>query len=76
MKVMLSELGKGREGILWDSLGEGPIAYRLRQFGMIEGTRIYSLGAAPLGSPMLFRVRGTILALRREDCRGISVVVE
>lgn len=74
MKIFLSELDRGEEGTLLAPAGEGLLAFRMRQFGIIEGTKIRFLGAAPLGSPILFRVGGTILALRREDCSRISVV--
>lgn len=74
MKSMLSELNKGEEGVITAPFGEELLAFRMRQFGIIEGTKLRSLGAAPLGSPMLFRVGGTIVALRREDCRRIQVV--
>lgn len=75
MEFRLSDLGKGQEGILLEPRAEGLLACRLRQFGMIEGTGVLCLGCSPLGSPMLFRVRGTVLALRREDCREIPVVM-
>ncbi len=74
MAIMLCDLKKGQEGILLTPRMEGILACRLKQFGMIGGTGIRCLGWSPLGSPMLFRVRGTVLALRREDCREIPVV--
>ena len=75
MMLSLSELGIGREGILLAIQGNEGLMGRLRQVGLIEGTKIRCVGIAPLGSPMLFGVRGTILAIRRHECIGISVVV-
>ena len=75
MVFRLCDLPIGREGILLDLRAEGLFACRLRQFGLIEGTKMMCIGKSPLGSPMLFRVRGTNLALRRRDCREIRVVV-
>lgn len=75
MNFMLCDLGKGKEGVILGFSGEGILFHRLQQFGVISGTKIAALGAAPLGSPMLFRVRGATIALRAEDCREISVMV-
>ncbi len=74
MEFRLCDLEKGQEGILQEPRAEGLLARRLKQFGMIEGTGIRCLGRSPLGSPILFRVRGAVLAIRREDCREIPVI--
>lgn len=74
MEFRLSDLGKGQAGVLQEYRAEGLLACRLKQFGMVGGTKIRCLGCSPLGSPILFCVRGTVLALRREDCRNIPVV--
>lgn len=74
MEFRLCDLPIGREGILRNMFADGPFACRLRQFGFIEGTRIRCIGCSPMGSPILFMARGTAIALRREDCRVISVV--
>ena len=44
--------------------------YRL---GLTEGTRVRCLRYCPLGGPGLYLLRGTVLALRREDGAGILV---
>ena len=75
MNFMLCDLEKGEEGVVLDFSGNGILFHRLQQFGVISGTKISALGAAPLGSPLLFRVRGAIIALRAEDCRAIPVMV-
>ena len=75
MKYLLCELEKGCEGVLLELPEDCILARRLRQFGMIEGTKIRSIGTAPFGSPMLFRIRGSTVALRTEDCRELYVVI-
>ena len=75
MEYRLCDLTVGQEGILQEPRVEGLFACRLKQFGMVEGTVISCLRIALLGSPILFRVRGTVITLRREDCRKLSVVV-
>ena len=74
MEFRLCDLTVGKQGILREPKVEGLLACRLRQFGLVEGTLISCIGVALLGSPILFRARGTVIALRREDCRKLSVV--
>lgn len=74
MNILLRDLKTGEEGLLLSVDDRGIFASRLRGFGLMEGTRICALGAAPGGSPLLFRVRGTVLALRKGDCAAITVV--
>lgn len=74
MEYRLCDLTVGQEGILQEPRVEGLFACRLKQFGMVEGTVISCLRIALLGSPIVFRVRGTVITLRREDCRKLSVV--
>ena len=41
----------------------------------IENTRVVCLGRSPMGDPSAYLIRGTVIALRRCDCRGIRVAV-
>ncbi len=75
MEIFLSELDRGKEGVLLAPMGDKVFVGRLWQFGLIEGTKIRCIGIAPMGSPMLFSVRGMSLALRKEDCKEIPVIV-
>ena len=74
MEFRLCDLTVGQKGILQEPKAKGLLACRLKQFGMVEGTVISCLRIALLGSPIVFRVRGTVITLRREDCRELSVV--
>lgn len=76
METTLSALRDGQEGNITVLHMEGALRRRLLDFGLIEGTRICCLRKSPLGSPVLCRVRGTMLALRLCDCKKISVAVE
>lgn len=56
------------------SLGlTGELRRRLLDFGLIEGTQVRCLRISPAGSPMLYLVRGTRLALRTVDSGRICV---
>ncbi|MCA9571210.1 MAG: ferrous iron transport protein A, partial [Myxococcales bacterium] len=41
--------------------------------GLVDGTRIVRQGAAPLGDPLTYRVRGAVLALRRDDASRVGI---
>ena len=43
--------------------------------GLIENTHVVCLGRSPMGDPSAYLIRGTVIALRRCDCRGIRVAV-
>jgi ferrous iron transport protein A len=50
---------------------------RLLEMGMLEGSRVEVLHQAPFGGdPLAIRVRGSIIALRRNEANHIEVVVE
>ena len=51
----------------------GSIRRRLQDIGLIPGTEIRCVGISPLGDPAAYRIRGAVIALRAEDCRGILV---
>jgi ferrous iron transport protein A len=46
---------------------------RFSDLGMVPGTRIERIARAPLGDPLAFLVRGTVLCLRRSQARHIRV---
>ena len=55
--------------------GSGVIARRLMEMGVVPGTSVSVVKAAPLGDPIEIRVRGYNLALRRAEAHGISVAI-
>ncbi|WP_245755416.1 FeoA family protein [Actinopolyspora alba] len=54
----------------------GPQRRRLMDLGMLPGTRIHIDRVSPLGDPTAYLVRGSVIALRREQARGIHITVE
>lgn len=46
---------------------------RLLDLGMLPGTRIENVMSSPLGDPIAYRVRGSVIALRREQARLIEI---
>ena len=56
-----------------DSVGDSKLKNRLMTMGLIPGTRVEVLRAAPLGDPIAIRLRSYNLAMRRNDAAQISV---
>ncbi|MBP3305733.1 MAG: ferrous iron transport protein A [Oscillospiraceae bacterium] len=49
---------------------------RLRCFGLVPGTRVQCRYLSPDGSLTALELRGTVIALRTRDLKGIRVVRE
>jgi Fe2+ transport system protein FeoA len=49
---------------------------RLRELGLVPGTRIRLVRRAPLGDPLEVAVRGSRLAIRRSEARHIQILSE
>ena len=49
---------------------------RLFDIGFAEGTTITCVGKSPGGDPYAFLVRGSVFALRKNDCKKIFVCRE
>lgn len=72
--VSLDQLDAGVPARVVAVGGEGPVARRLMEMGVVPGAPVRVIKAAPLGDPLEIRVRNYHLALRRSEARTISVV--
>lgn len=69
----LSDMQEGATARVKALLTEGGIRRRLRDIGLIEGTRVCCLNRGPSGDPTAYLIRGAVIALRREDSTKIIV---
>lgn len=69
----LSELRAGQSGVVHRIDAVGQQRRHLLDLGFIPGTTVTMLRKSPSGDPKAFRVRGTTLALRREQTECIVV---
>jgi ferrous iron transport protein A len=46
---------------------------RLADLGVLPGTLITAVNRSPLGDPVAYEVRGSVIAIRREDAESIEV---
>lgn len=73
--MSLSDLKPGQTAVV-DSIGAEPLlSARLRDFGLVEGTRVQCRLLSPDGLLMAVCLRATVLAIRRRDAALIKVLV-
>jgi ferrous iron transport protein A len=53
----------------------GAVTLRLREMGVLPGTKITLMRAAPLGDPLEIKVRGYNLSLRKSEAEHVIVEV-
>lgn len=77
VKIFLGELRTGAKGVIVHTGGPVELRNRLLEMGFLEGATIELLHEAPFGrDPIAVRVRGSVLALRRNEANSIEVRVE
>ncbi len=69
----LNQLTKGQTGIIREVHGNDGIAIRLLEMGLTDGEPITLLGAAPLGDPLEFSLRGYRLSLRQSEAERVEI---
>jgi ferrous iron transport protein A len=69
----LDRLSPGKHGIVRGIEGDAPSVRRLMDLGLVPGTRVRMVRAAPLGDPLELLVRGTHLSLRRSEAGRVHV---
>ena len=76
MLTAMSELRKGESGIIKSIEHVGNMRRRLIDIGFNVGERVTLLAHAPLGEPSAFYIKGSVIALRRNDASLITVITE
>jgi len=71
--LFLSSLVPGECGIVEKIEENCSIKARLYDLGIVPGTKILCVMRSPLGDPIAYYVRGTLIALRFQDSSRISV---
>lgn len=71
--MTLDQIPRGTSARIRDVTGDDTLAIRLMEMGLIEGEEIELIGAAPLGDPLEFSVRGYRLSLRANEARRVLV---
>ena len=71
--INLSQLPLNKNGIIKEIKCEGNIKRRLLDMGLVKGTNIKPVLVSPSKDPRAFEVRGTIIAIRKEDAKKIEI---
>ena len=69
----LNELPLNKKGYIEKLSCHGMIRRRLLDLGFIEGTCIIPILVSPSQDPRAFSIRGTLIAIRKEDANFIKV---
>lgn len=69
----LNELPLNKKGYIKNLNCTGNIRRRLLDLGFVEGATIIPILVSPLHNPRAFSIRGTLIAIRNEDAKLITV---
>jgi len=73
MKLSLAELPLGQHAEIASIDCERRLSRRLMEMGLLPGTHVRVVRAAPLGDPIELRVRNYSLSVRRAEAAKIAV---
>lgn len=74
MKIKtIANLKVGEKATIINLTAEKRLYERLTDFGLTDGCEVEVIRAAPLGDPILIKVRGCQIALRKADSALIEV---
>jgi ferrous iron transport protein A len=76
MTHFASELVVGQSGRVVRVTGADDVSRQLLQMGVTPGVELRRLGAAPLGDPIEFELRGYRLSLRQNEAKHIELDCE
>ena len=68
-----ADLAVGESGRVARIAGDDDVSRRLLEMGVTPGVELRRLGAAPLGDPLEFELRGYRLSLRRLEAQHIEL---
>ena len=74
-ELRLCYIAPGQTATVRSLQATGSIRRRLLDIGLVENTPVECLGRSPAGDPSAYLIRGAVIAIRAEDCRGILVGV-
>ena len=73
MTRVAAELSVGESARVARVAGADDVSRRLLEMGVTPGVELRCIGAAPLGDPLEFELRGYRLSLRRAEARQIEL---
>ncbi len=71
--IKLSDLTVGASAVVREFPKSGTAFIRLREMGVLAGTRVTLIRTAPMGDPIEIKVRGYNLTLRKSEADHVLV---
>ena len=71
--MSLDKLAIGGKGKVKKIIADGILSRRLLDLGLIRNTEVKALHNSPLGDPIAYEIRGTVIALRSEESSKIII---
>lgn len=72
--IYLYNLPVGKSAVVASLNAGGITRRRMMDLGLVPGTEVEALRCSPFKDPRAFKIRGTVIALRKEE--GCQVLVE
>lgn len=72
----MCDLSPGENGVVQETLWQEEHAELLASYGFLPGSSVTRVGSAPQGDPLIFRLDGRMVAVRRETAAEIMVARE
>lgn len=76
METTLDKLPINKIGTIKKLDSKKNIKRRLLDLGMVNKTTIKPIYKSPLGDPTAYLMRGSVIALRKEDAKDITITYE
>jgi len=73
---MLRKMKKGQSGTVTAVKVAGELGRRIREMGVVPGTRVTIQGRAPLYDPVALRIMGGTLTLRNNEADYIELELD
>jgi ferrous iron transport protein A len=71
--MTLAQLEPGQKARVLEVLADGFLRRRLLDLGLVPGTIVEAVLDSPLGDPVAYNIRGSVIALRDDDAKGVIV---
>ncbi len=71
--LSMAALKVGESGYVTQLSVQPAMERRLRDLGLVRGTRVTCLLKSPAGDPCAYLIRGALIALRRADAAGVGL---
>lgn len=75
MQTTLKDLDINKKCIVLNLLNQGISRRRMLDLGIIPGACIEVVRKSPLGEPKLYKIKGALIALRKEETVNILVKI-